>query len=200
MCLKQDRKGKVFKYCQQQSCCIFQITCKHSWEHKVLRPPHDTVHSVMLYKQTEFTRFMGLYQSVCNIVVDCLNHWTTGNTNVNVGDITFLQRTDMFNLYIRLGWNLLEESKENLAGNVPKSQQNNPIFWLENVATSKIFISLMVTNAETQAWAVVTGWQSSRYSTMASISSHETDNLNSFWLVNMLWLTCSNLYLCFKET
>lgn len=157
MCLKQDRKGKVFKYCQQQSCCIFQITCKHSWEHKVLRPPHDTVHSVMLYKQMEFTRFMGLYQSVCNIVVDCLNHWTTGNTNVNVGDITFLQRTDMFNLYIRLGWNLLEESKENLAGKVPKSQQNDPIFWLENVATSKIFSSLMVTNAETQAWAVVTG-------------------------------------------
>lgn len=66
-------------------------------------PPSSSRHSVMLYKQTEFTGFMGLYQSVCNIVVDCLNHWTTGNTNVNVGDITFLQRTDMFNLYIRLG-------------------------------------------------------------------------------------------------
>lgn len=128
-------------------------------------PPSSSRHSVMLYKQMEFTGFMGLYQSVCNIVVDCLNHWTTGNTNVNVSDITFLQRTDMFNLYIRLGWNLLEENKENvacfissnLAGKVPKSQQNDPSFWLENVATSKIFSSLMVTNAETQAWAVVTG-------------------------------------------
>lgn len=89
----------------------------------------------------EFTRFMGSYQSVCNIVVDCLNHWTTGN----------MQRTDMLNLYIRLGWNLLEENKENvaclissnMAGNVWKSQQND--------------LLVMLTNAETQAWAVVTG-------------------------------------------
>lgn len=127
---RQEREGIQIL----QTTKLLYITDNMQTQLRTHGPQSSSRHSAQYYvKQTvvmEFTRFMGLFESVCNIVVGCLNRWTTGNTNINVGD---------------------------MAGSVPKSQQNYPIFWLENVATSKIFSSLMLTNAETQAWAVVTG-------------------------------------------